>query len=160
RLPMAHGGLGVVAMHQGRIEDAFGFFSKSLAGYAERGQVRGVAMATHNLGTIESMLGAGDHGRARFESALTMFREVGDGSTEALCLSALVAALVRLGDLDAARQRMRECLRLLERLETARESAYTLDAVVELLLAVHQPLEAARIVGAAEVARKTVGLPR
>ena len=159
RIPSALSGLAVVAMFQGRFDDALRVGEEALAAYEQQGQARGVAMALHNLGTAEFALGRGDHGRAKFESALAKVREVGDQSNEALCLSGLATCLIRLGELEAARERLRECLRLLERLDAPREGVYALDAVAELMAASDRTPEAARLLGVANAARLLLGSP-
>src|SRR5206468_6384251 len=136
-------GLGVVAMSQSRFEDAWTVGEESLVAYEKLGERRGVAMATHNLATVEWCLGRGDHGRARFESALAMLRELGDTVTEALCLAALTSSLVRLGEPALAQARLKQAFALLGKLETPRELVFTLEALAEWLLAVSRPADAA-----------------
>ena len=153
------GGLSVMAMIEGRYEDAWKLCEECRAAYERQNQPRGVAMALHNMGTLEWVGGRGDHGRANFESALALFRRVGDHGTEALCLSALASSLVRVGEPEAAEKRLCECLRLLEHLEAPRESLYTLEAVAELMIATGRMSESARILGVAKAARVALGAP-
>jgi non-specific serine/threonine protein kinase len=159
-LPAALAGLGVVAMYQKRYEDAHQLAMESLAIYRARGQTRGVAMVLHNLGTIEAVLEHPDHGRAHFEQALAMFRQIGDRTTETLCLSALSVARLRVGDAPSARTAMRECFAALAEIEGSRESVFALEALVELLGAENRPIDAARFKGAIEAARAALGLSR
>ncbi|HET7226326.1 MAG TPA: protein kinase [Candidatus Eisenbacteria bacterium] len=158
-MPAVLAGLGVVAMAEGRYEDALKLNEECRAAYEHNGQPRGVGMTVHNIGTIECLLGRNDYGRPRFEAALALLRQVGDAVTEALCLGALAQSLIRLGQLDAATGRLRECLRLLESLEAPRESAYALDAAAELMVARGQMAEAARMLGVVSAARLAIGLP-
>jgi non-specific serine/threonine protein kinase len=153
-LPAALAGLGVVAMIDLRYEDALAYGEESLELYRRRGQSRGVAMALHNLGTIESVLRRSDHGRARFETALALLRETGDRSTEALCLTALAVALVRGDDLEAARDRLRECLAILADIAAPREGLFAIDAIAEWMLAEGRPSDASRFAGASEASRR------
>jgi hypothetical protein len=101
-----------------------------------------------------------DHGRTHFESALSMLLEFGDVSTQALCQAALGSALVRNGQLEAARRRMLECLALLRQVDGPREGVAVLEALVEWLVAIGRAPEAARIEGASEAARTLLGSPR
>ena len=133
--------------------------AESLALYQKLGQARGVAMASHNLGTIEWALHLPDHGRARLQSALDQFRNLGDKAGEAICLSGLASSLVRCADTPAALTRLRECLAPLESLELARERIYFLDALGEALHAMGQPADAARLIGAANAERIRLGAP-
>jgi non-specific serine/threonine protein kinase len=157
-LPAVVAGLGVIAMYQERFEDALRLFEESLALYEQRGQTRGIAMTLHNLGTIETALERPGHGRAHFERALGMFREIGDHSTETLCLGALTVSRLRGGDVEAARRSMLECFDRLAALESPREGAYAIDAFVELLLVTGRSSDAARFIGAAEATRATYHL--
>lgn len=116
-------------------------------------------MSLHNLGTIEWVLGRPDHGRARLEAALALFREVKDPSTETLCLAALVSSLVRVGAIEEARRRMSECLDRVEQIGAARERVFALDANAELAMALGRDAEAARLFGAAHAARNALSLP-
>ena len=152
-------GLGVVAMIESRLHDAMALTEESRVLYQQLGERRGVAMANHNLASVKWSLGLGDHGRADLETALQIFRELGDQSTQALCLSSLVSALVRGGHLEEARGRLLECLALLETLEAPREAVYALDALGEWLFTSDRPSPAARMLGAADVAREALGAP-
>jgi predicted ATPase/serine/threonine protein kinase len=158
-LPATLAGLGVVAMYQSRFEDALALGEESLAIYRERGARRGIGMALHNLGSIEFALDRGDFGRAHFESALVLLRESGDRSTEALNLGGLSSALVHLGELTAARARLRECFAILERIDTPRERTFALEALAELAEAVGRPADAMRFIGAAAALRVTHSMP-
>jgi len=158
-LPTVLGGLGVVAMAQARYEDARTFGEESLEIYEKQGQMRGVAMALHNLATIEWILGRGDHGLARFERALTLLREIGDHSTETLCLSAVAMARRRCGDVVGAHQAIRECFDRLKALEAPREGLFALEAFAELL-ADERAVAAARFIGATEASRAALQFPR
>jgi tetratricopeptide (TPR) repeat protein len=158
--PAVLAGLGVVAMYQSRFEDALALGEESLALYRERGMSRGVAMALHNLGTIESALERPDHGRVRFEEALTLLRETGDWTTEALCLTGLAWALIRGGEIAGARLRLRECFAVLERIDTPRERFSALESLGELAMAMGRSAAAARLIGAASAVRDQIGTLR
>ncbi|TMQ73800.1 MAG: hypothetical protein E6K81_02895 [Candidatus Eisenbacteria bacterium] len=157
--PAVLAGLGVVAMWQSRYQDAHALGEESLALYQARGSKRGVAMALHNQGTIECVLGRGDHGRACFEAALGLLRETRDENVETLCLSGLATSLVRQGELAPARQRLREGFALLDRLDTPRERLTALEALAELAVALGRPVEAARLIGAADATREALVVP-
>jgi tetratricopeptide (TPR) repeat protein len=146
-------------MYQSRFEDAWTISEEALAIYEKLGQKRGVAMALHNLASLEWALGRGDHGRARFERALAMLRELGDSVTEALCLPALASALLRVGEPVLAQARLREAFALLTTLEMPREAVFAFEALAEWLLAAGRPGDAARLLGAASKAREVVNLP-
>jgi predicted ATPase len=150
-------GLGVVAMFQSRFEDAIMINAQSLELYEALGQRRGVGMAMHNIGFAEAALGIREYGRASFERALAILREVGDRTAEALCLSSLATSLVRLGRLHDARVRLAAAFAKLQDLDAPREAIEALEALAEWLLASGRPAEAARILGATDAARAAVG---
>ncbi len=131
--------------------------ARALAG--DLGEERGVAMALHNLGSIEASLKRADHGRARTEAALEILRALEDRATEALCLSGVAFSMIRCGDLAAARVRMLECLVLLEELNLARESFSLLEVLAEWLFATGRAAESARVLGAAAGLRTALGAP-
>jgi predicted ATPase len=158
-LARAHAGLGVVAMYQSRFEDAWTINVEALAAYEKLGQKRGVAMALHNLATVEWSLGRGDHGRSRFEAARAMLHELGDAVTEVLCLSGLASALIRVGEPALALARLREAFARLGTLEMPREAVFTFEAFAEWLSAAGRPADAARMLGAATMARERFNMP-
>ena len=151
-------GLAVVAMWRGRVEDHLELSGRGLAIYESLGSERGVAMALHNIGTAEQILGRPALGREKFERALVMLRRLGDVTTEGLSLGALTVSLVHIGDLEAATRCMRECLDCLATVESPRESVYACDALAELLQALGRPHECARMLGAAERVREEFSL--
>ena len=116
-------------------------------------------MALHNLATVDWAEGRDEYGRARFESALAMLREVGDRATEALTLGSLASSFIRVGRLDAARERLCEVMRILEHLDAPREGIYAIDVVAELMVASGRMTEAARLLGAGSAARIAFEVP-
>src|SRR5262249_59508903 len=120
---------------------------------------RGVAMALHNLATVGWSMGSPDHGRAHFEAALAMLRQVGDRVTEALCLPALASALLRTGEPARAIARLREALGLVREFDMAREAVFALEALAEWLTAAGRVAAAARLLAAAAAARVKLGTP-
>ena len=113
-------------------------------------------MGLHNLGTLDLSLSRTGRGRAHFESSLEILREVGDTFTAALCLAGLAQSLVRLGELEAARERIRECFGLMEQLATPREAVSALESLAEWLLATGHAPEAARVMTGADSARRAL----
>lgn len=153
-LASALAGYGVLAMYEDRLEEALACSRESLALYEELGQTRGVAMALHNVATLEVSLQHPDLGRANFEAALELARKVHDGPTEALILAGLAVTLSRLGDRAGAGRRLREMFSLLAGFEAVRESVYALEAAAVFLADVGRAAEAAGVLGAAVGARE------
>ena len=152
-------GLGVAAFLEDRFEDALEIGRQSLGIYWKLGQKRGVAMALHNIASLETIIAAPDRGRGNFEEALKLSREVGDTAAEALVLAGLVSSLVRLGEVDLAMGRVREMAARVASVGAVRESIYALEATAEFLLATSRPAEAAVALGAASAARERASIP-
>ena len=152
-------GLGVQALLEDRPQDALEVGRQSLAIYWKLGQKRGVAMALHNIASLESMLASPDQGRGNFEEALKLSREVADPVTESLVLAGLVSSLVRLGETELAQGRIHEMATRLAAVGAVRESVYALESTAEYLLATGRAAEAATALGAAEAARERSSIP-
>jgi hypothetical protein len=128
-------GLGVLALLEDRPHDALEVGRQSLAIYWKLGQKRGVAMALHNIASLEAILVSPDQGRGNFEEALKLSREVSDPVTESLVLAGLVSSLVRLGETDLAQGRIHEMATRIAGVGAVRESVYALESTAEYLLA-------------------------
>src|SRR5262249_1587750 len=74
--------------------------------------------------------------------------------------SALSSSLVRVGELEQARSRLREACALLAVLEMPRETVFILEALAEWLGAGGRPGGGARLLGAAAAPRVGGGVPR
>jgi len=152
-------GLGVQTFLEDRFEESLEIGRQSLAIYWKLGQKRGVAMALHNIASLESILAAPDQGRGNFEEALKLSHEVGDPANVVMVLCGLVSSLVRLGETDLAQGRIAEIATRLVSLGTVRESVYALEATGEYLLATGRAAEAANALGAAGAAREQASMP-
>lgn len=151
-------GLGVATMYQSRFEDSVRYGEASLALYEQLGEMRGVAMAHHNTGLLEHMLGRPARALDHFTAALTLLTASGDTSTETLCRTALAASSLRLGDRAGALAELRKSSTLLEGLSSVREMVYVLGVLAELLQVTGQARDAARMLGASESMRANVGM--
>jgi len=152
-------GLGVLALLEDRPHDALEVGRQSLAIYWKLGQKRGVAMALHNIASLEAILATPDQGRGNFEEALKLSREVADPVSESLVLAGLVSSLVRLGETELAQGRIREMASRIAAVGAVRESVYALESTAEYLLATGRAAEAATALGAAEAARERSSIP-
>ena len=151
-------GLGVATMYQGRLGDALSIGEDSLALYEQLGEMRGVAMSHHNLGSIEHMLGRPERAADHFTAALTLLSASGDIATETLCRAALAASWLRLGEHARALAELRSCSELLLGLHSVRETVYVLTVLAELLQMKGRPADSARLLGASETLRTTAGM--
>jgi predicted ATPase/class 3 adenylate cyclase len=105
---------GTLAWLCGDYERAGQFHRHGLAGYAEAGDKRGVALSLSNLGMLLVEQGACEYAEARtlIEQALALQRELGDSSGMAGTLSNLGHLLQLQGDPAAARALYEQALAL------------------------------------------------
>jgi hypothetical protein len=67
---------------------------------------------------------------------------------------------MRVGETALARQRLRECFAMLDRLDTPRERIFALEAVAELAAELGRSADAAKLLGAATGTRDALHVPR
>lgn len=95
----------------------------------------------------------------RIEEALTLFREVGDVRTSAMCLTIMGIAALGRGDAGQAARAFEDTLRLLRRLKDKIGTFYSLTGAAGVAVLRDQPVRAACLFGAAEALRKAIGHP-
>ena len=151
-------GLGVCTMYQSRLEDSVRYGEQSLALYEELGEMRGVAMSHHNLGSLEHMRGNPEQAVEHFKAALGLLAASGDATTETLVRAALGWSSMKLGDLAGAHAELRRCSVLLGDLGAVREAVYVIHVLAQLLHAVGRSGDAARILGASDAMCANAGM--
>jgi non-specific serine/threonine protein kinase len=151
--------LGVMLSCQGDAAGARAFYEQSLEAYRAAALGAGVAMVLTNLGV--SAIRQGDLASARgyLEEGVRAYRATGDPDALAGALVDLGVLLIRLDDRPAARARLLEAIELIAELRAGRSVADALEACSELAACEAQLEIAARLLGAAEALRESVGLP-
>jgi class 3 adenylate cyclase len=151
--------LGEVAFARGDHPAGRALYQDSLALMRELGDKSGIANVLNNLGGAASA--QGDYGAALplLEEALALMRELGERSGIATSLNTLGSLAFEQGDVAAALALNRESLAIRHELGERRAIAGTLEGVAEGLSARGEPLQAARLWGAAERLREALGSP-
>jgi len=150
--------LGTIAAEQGARDRALELSERAAALYAESGDRRGHALAVSNLGGIA--LEDGDHARAAELSAeaYSLFEELED--SEGMALALVNQGFVALSEREHGRARtfLREALRRLAELEFRDVIGYCFEGLAAVLASTGEPESGARLLGAAESLRESVGV--
>ncbi|HSH77496.1 MAG TPA: tetratricopeptide repeat protein [Herpetosiphonaceae bacterium] len=155
--------LGMLFQLRGDYERARALLEESLALFRDFGEARGLAWSLYFMGTLA--YSQADYGRARalWEESLARLRNRGDTWGIAAVLTHLgIVALIQ-GDFERAGGRLAESMKLLRQLGDRWQAAFTLEICAGLAAAQEGArrgaLQAARIFGAAEALRETLGAP-
>ena len=119
-------GLGVVAIRQGRYQDATGHYQEALALSGQAGDTSGVARAGCGLGIIYRLQGRYPQAVSRLQQALDLYRAQGDSAGAVLPLGNLGIVAVRQGRYSQAAGHLQQAVDLARR-------AGNLDQMAEML---------------------------
>jgi tetratricopeptide (TPR) repeat protein len=97
-----HENLGAVLKRLGRLDEAAHHHRRSLALFTRVGQIRGQAYATRNLGDIALLRRDTRQARAHYDTAMELFRSVGDRVGQAQTSAAATIVHLRTGRLHRA----------------------------------------------------------
>ena len=152
-------GLAWIANDLGDFSTGRALHEESLAIMREVGDRRGIALALSGLGYIASV--QRDHVAARVltEESLAIMRDFGDRREVARTLAHLGAVAIDQRDHDRARGLLVESLAIARELADPRAVIDGLEASAYLAVAVGRADHAARLQGAAEALRETIGVP-
>ena len=153
--------LGVVMKNQGDLAGAVAVSEESLTHFRTLGDMESTANVLNNLGEVAYLRGQDAEARQRLAESLTLFRQVGTRNGHlvgTLCLLGAVA--LRQGNAAEARTLMAEGLTVSREIGDGWDGADALEAWAKLCLAEGNPTEAARLLGAAAQARRTLGIPK
>ena len=117
--------------------------------FAEVGDERGVANTLWAIGNYHYFRAEGDHGTDNFRQALEILRRVGDRTMEAWSLHMLGSALLRLGNVEEAREACRHALQHFHEAGDAAGMTLLLDDLSAIAVADGDLPRGARIRGAA-----------
>jgi predicted ATPase/DNA-binding SARP family transcriptional activator/DNA-binding CsgD family transcriptional regulator len=152
--------LGVQELEKGDYESAAPLFEEALSLSREVGDRRTIAYVHHNLGEVARH--RDEYGRAKTlgAEALSLFRELDDEWCVARTLSWLGLVTAYKGDdHEAAAGFLREGLALIQRIGDWEWATYCLESFAALAGAQGDGTRAARLYGAAEALRETIGAP-
>ena len=147
--------LSSVVCSQGNFQSAHALAEESLSIRRQLGDKARVAWSLLNLSKIIHLQGDYTAARTLIEESLAQFREIGSQGGIAWALSSLGEVRHRQGDCAAAWEAERESLCLFQKLKDQEGLA----ASLRILSAQSEGAKAARLGGAAEVLRQTLGAP-
>ncbi len=150
--------MGTVAAEQGDQERAIELSERAAQLYDESGDQRGHALAISNLGGIA--LERGEYARAASlsEQAYGLFETLEDSEGMAFALVNQGFAALSENEHDRAIDLLRQALRRLAELEFRDVIGYCFEGLAAVLAFTERPEEAARLLGAAEALRESLGV--
>jgi ATP/maltotriose-dependent transcriptional regulator MalT len=151
--------LGALAGDQGDTARAVALLQESLALLRELGDARGIASALHNLAAVTRDGGEWQRAAELHAESLALWRELGDRWGVAASLHDLARATARLGDGPRAAALLGEGLALFAELGVRQGTAACLEGLAAVACDAERPLDAARLLGAAEAVREVIGAP-
>ena len=119
-------GLGIVALRQGRYQDATSHYQQALALFRQAGDTSGVARAGCGLGIIHRLQGRYPQAVSRLQQALDLYRAQGDSAGAVLPLGNLGIVALRQGRYPQAADHLQQAVDLARR-------AGNLDGMAEML---------------------------
>jgi predicted ATPase/DNA-binding XRE family transcriptional regulator len=151
--------LASVAFSREALDDAAKFGEESMTIYRRLGNVSGMSHALAKLGLVATRRENYESAERLFEESLALQRSVGNDGSIFYSLGNLGEIAYRRGDVQLAMRRYREALDLLEAVPNKAAIASVLESLAAALTASGDPRQAARIFGATEALRQTIGSP-
>ena len=153
----ASGGLGLVIYQQGDSATARKFIAEGLEISRQLDDKFGIVATLNSLGDIARTAGDDAAARPLFEEALAISRKLGRKQFVSTILTNLGAVTHSEGDFAAARSHFAEALEMAQELGNRIAISYSLDGFAALAAESGEPELAAKLAGAAEQLRETVG---
>jgi predicted ATPase/DNA-binding SARP family transcriptional activator len=150
--------LGTVAAEQGDQERAIELSERAAALYDESGDQRGQALAISNLGGIALERGEYPKAASLSEQAYGLFETLEDSEGMAFALVNQGFAALSQKHHDRAIELLRQALRRLAELEFRDVIGYCFEGLAAVLAFTKRAEEAARLLGAAEALRESLGV--
>jgi predicted ATPase/DNA-binding SARP family transcriptional activator len=150
--------LGTVAAEQGDQERAIELSERAAQLYEESGDQRGHALAISNLGGIALERGEYSKAASLSEQAYGLFETLEDSEGMAFALVNQGFAALSQKEHDKAIELLRQALRRLAELEFRDVIGYCFEGLAAVLAFTGRPGEAARLLGAAEALRESLGV--
>jgi predicted ATPase/DNA-binding SARP family transcriptional activator len=150
--------MGTVAAEQGDQERAIELSERAAELYDESGDQRGHALAISNLGGIALERGEYAKAASLSEQAYGLFETLEDSEGMAFALVNQGFAALSQKQHDRAIELLRQALRRLAELEFRDVIGYCFEGLAAVLAFTERPEEAARLLGAAEALRESLGV--
>jgi predicted ATPase/class 3 adenylate cyclase len=151
--------LGALAQYQEDYDRAFKYHQESLAIRRELGEPRGIAVSLNNLAMVAHEQGEFDQAEELYSESLTLFHQVNDARGIAATLSNRGALMNDQGNARQAEAFFSESLSILKELGQRDDIIECLEGFAGIALLSGQPRRAARLLGAAQALRETIGAP-
>jgi len=149
--------LGALAETRGRYEEAVSLYEEALAIAKDVGDRRSVALILGNLGGVHVVLGQHAASREACEESLKRFRELGDRVAQTGVLNNMVFLLMSQGFHREAAGFQAQSIALLLEMGNTENVAMSLDGAAEILCRLEMAGEAARLWGAGQSLRESLG---
>jgi Tfp pilus assembly protein PilF len=151
--------LGMLATYECEYAAARAHYQPALEFARASGDRGSLARLLNNLGDTWAYQGEPRTARPYYEESVALERELGNQQMTSNVVGSLGAVLVELGELSQARRMLRESVELVRALGIRYSLPTALEQVAALATAAGQPLEAARLWGAAEAMRRRIEAP-
>jgi DNA-binding CsgD family transcriptional regulator/tetratricopeptide (TPR) repeat protein len=153
--------LGIVSRRGKDYDRAAALYAEALDHWRRLGDDLRVALVLNNLGVVAQDQGDRERATGYYEEALARWRQLGDPSGTALTLHNLAEVVRDRGDAAGAAERYAESLSLRAEQGDRRGMADSLAGMAGLAANGGKPLaeRAARLFGAAEALRESIGVP-
>jgi tetratricopeptide (TPR) repeat protein len=150
--------MGTVAAEQGDQERAIELSERAAELYGESGDQRGHALAISNLGGIALERGEYAKAASLSEQAYGLFETLDDSEGMAFALVNQGFAALSEKQHERAIELLRQALRRLAELEFKDVIGYCFEGLAAVLAFTRRPEEAAKLLGAAEALRESLGV--
>ncbi len=151
--------LGHVALTQGDDSRAKPLFEESLALCRETGDKWRTAYTLRNLGNVAGMRADYQRAMSSLDEGLALSRDVKDKYSIVACQNALGKIALKLGNHERAMTLFKESLTLRRDFADRRGIPECLEGLAGVAGGQAKPILAARLLGAAEIMRETIGTP-
>jgi len=152
--------LGNIAFFEGALGEARRLYQESLDAAVRYGDLRRQAVARENLAALELAAGHPEQAVPLLDEAVANARDSGDDHQVAACRRSLAVAQLELQRVDAAAEQVIESLELARRLGDQITVAQALETAAGIAAARSDAPRAARLFGAADATRESIGRVR
>jgi non-specific serine/threonine protein kinase len=152
--------LGNLSFFGGELDAARDLYKESIEYFASLGDIRGQALAKENVGLMALTAGDVPEAVTWLTAALEQAREVGDDREIGAASRSLAAAMIELGNSAEATSLLAESLALARELGEPHGIAVCLDTFAGLAATVGEVDRAAKLFGASDAARASIGAKR
>ncbi len=149
--------LGLLAYYRGKYEQAQALCQEGLALFRELGDKFGIAGSLNSLALVASGQSDYQQAGALCNESLTVSREIRDKGATARSLNVLGRAVCHLGEYERGAVLLKESLTLFREMGDKSNILRCLDGLADVALAREFPERAARMFGAAEALRESLG---